>query len=83
MIATGVQNVGWEDSYLLGWREQEGELRLYVQVLLSDRHVGYRSFNEEQEHGCYRLGILRFGATSRCVGLPEKQREPRWECGLN
>lgn len=79
MIVRGVEYVGWEDSYLLGWENADGVLMLFVQVLLAEGHSGYRPFDENTVHGCYRLGILRFGPAAACRGLPAMEREPKWD----
>ncbi|MEO0460836.1 MAG: hypothetical protein AAF219_08330 [Myxococcota bacterium] len=79
MKEIGTQDVGWEDSYLLGWKRSMEDLLLFVQVLLSDSHSGFKPFDEDTEHGSYRLGVLSFSSGVQCAGLPDHDWVPRWD----
>jgi len=83
MKTLGIDAVDFTDSYLLGWKKTHHFVVLFLELLLTEEHPQFQSFDEEQEYGCYKLGSFIFNPVAQLQGLPKPEIKPRWNETLN
>jgi hypothetical protein len=76
MSHTALENIDFTESYLVGWDVKPEETLLFVQILLLERHLEFRSYDEKKEFGCYRLAVVRFRQAVETKGI-EGRRFPK------
>jgi len=74
---TQFAHVAFDDSYVLGWHATQEDLRLFLQVLLTEQHGSYRP-PADDEFGCYRLAVLSLVGTQGVAGLHPDSVSPVW-----
>ena len=78
-----LDNVVFEDSYLLGWKCVNGNaVHVFLQLLVGPTHPWFRGFDEDKEYGCYRLATMTFVGVSKGEGLTPREVAPRWNSKL-
>jgi hypothetical protein len=78
MINSAFNHISFEDSYLLGWEKSIGTMVLNVELLLTDKHHLFEPYNEESEHGCYKVGRIIIEDLVSITGLPCDRQELQW-----
>lgn len=76
-------NISFEDSYLLGWEKGIGTMVFSVELLLTDRHRLFEPYDEESEHGCYKVGRIVVNGLMDITGLPCDKRELQWNSEMH
>ncbi len=70
MINSKFENICLEDSYLLGWHKSIGTMTFNVELLLTENHHMFEPYDDEIEHGCYKIGKITISGYDAVEGLP-------------
>jgi len=75
-----IEHVAFEESYVLGWASAGGgSINIFLQLLLTNGHSQFRTFDEENEYGCYRLAVLTVDDVLNQSGLEPCEVIPVWD----
>ena len=70
----GLENVYFEDSYVLDLLESANSLMFELKVVLTEKHPLYHAPKPDEQY-CYRKAALQFESVSRVVWLERDLRQ--------
>ncbi|WP_340115662.1 hypothetical protein [Pelagibius sp. 7325] len=78
-----LDEIWWEDSWLLGWEKTDDLLVLYVDVHLRRDHPLFEPFDEKKHVGCYKTARLSVSGPQQVSGLPSARHDPQWNPAMD
>ncbi len=82
-MKTDFDNISFEDSYLLGWEKGMDTMVFSVELLLTDKHRLFESYDEKSEYGCYKVGRIIINELADITGLPCDKQELQWNSEMH